>query len=172
MKHHDKKFGFTIVELLIVIVVISILAAITVTAYNGIQSRARDTQLQSSATMWIKALKLYYADTGVYPTSSQLLDKTWTKANMTGVTDDLYKAVTAESSTTLVSRDPVTSSLNSAADYFKTGYINYRASTSYWLNADGTFNDNDTSCNSGTSCPTFVLVYRLSSSALVYSYGS
>ena len=35
------KSGFTIVELLIVIVVIGILAAITIVAYNGIQSRAR-----------------------------------------------------------------------------------------------------------------------------------
>ena len=34
-----KKRGFTIVELLIVIVVIAILAAISIVAYNGIQAR-------------------------------------------------------------------------------------------------------------------------------------
>lgn len=39
-----KQRGFTIVELLIVIVVIAILAAISIIAYNGIQSRARDAQ--------------------------------------------------------------------------------------------------------------------------------
>jgi prepilin-type N-terminal cleavage/methylation domain-containing protein len=37
----EKQTGFTIVELLIVIVVIGILAAITIVAYNGIQDRAR-----------------------------------------------------------------------------------------------------------------------------------
>ncbi|MCA9336234.1 prepilin-type N-terminal cleavage/methylation domain-containing protein, partial [Candidatus Saccharibacteria bacterium] len=35
--------GFTIVELLIVIVVLAILAAITIVAYNGIQQRSRDS---------------------------------------------------------------------------------------------------------------------------------
>ena len=39
--------GFTIVELLIVIVVIGILAAITIVAYNGIQLRASTASLQT-----------------------------------------------------------------------------------------------------------------------------
>lgn len=59
--------GFTIVELLIVIVVIGILAAITIVAYNGVQSRARDGSRQSGMNTIEKALQLFFADNGGYP---------------------------------------------------------------------------------------------------------
>lgn len=62
--------GFTIVELLIVIVVIAILAAITVVAYNGIQKRASDAQRRSDLTAIAKALELYYIDNNRYPAGS------------------------------------------------------------------------------------------------------
>jgi len=62
--------GFTIVELLIVIVVIAILAAITIVAYNGVQTRAKNTKTINATTAWVKALKLYNADTGLWPTVS------------------------------------------------------------------------------------------------------
>ncbi len=62
--------GFTIVELLIVIVVIGILAAITIVAYNGIQQRGRDAQRKSDVANIAKALELYYIDNGQYPLSS------------------------------------------------------------------------------------------------------
>ncbi len=53
------KSGFTIVELLIVIVVIAILAAISIAAYTGIQNRARDTALQSASSQAGKKVLAY-----------------------------------------------------------------------------------------------------------------
>jgi len=49
--------GFTIVELLIVIVVIAILAAITIVSYNGIQRRAIISTLQSELSSSAKKLE-------------------------------------------------------------------------------------------------------------------
>lgn len=53
-----KQTGFTIVELLIVIVIIGILAAITVVAYNGIQQRAKNQQASSDLANLAKAIHL------------------------------------------------------------------------------------------------------------------
>lgn len=62
--------GFTIVELLIVIVVIGILAAITIIAYNGIQQRARNAKEVSVVGQYKTALLAYALDHGTYPDSS------------------------------------------------------------------------------------------------------
>jgi len=59
-----KRSGFTIVELLIVIVVIAILAAITIVAYNGIQQRARDSIRADDLATIKKVLMLYQAVNG------------------------------------------------------------------------------------------------------------
>lgn len=62
-----KQRGFTIVELLIVIVVIAILAAITIVAYNGIQQRTRDNARTQAVAQLQKALELYRVEHGRYP---------------------------------------------------------------------------------------------------------
>lgn len=56
--------GFTIVELLIVIVVIAVLALISIVAYFGLQNRAIDNNLRNGMSQLEKALKLYAQDYG------------------------------------------------------------------------------------------------------------
>ena len=59
--------GFTIVELLIVIVVIAILAAITIVAFNGIQNRSKLSSAQSTASMIAKKAEAWNSGQGAYP---------------------------------------------------------------------------------------------------------
>ncbi|UJC79928.1 prepilin-type N-terminal cleavage/methylation domain-containing protein [Rhodococcus erythropolis] len=63
------KDGFTVVELLIVIVVIGILAAITIVAFNGIHNRANDTTVSTDISNARKKLELTKIDLGHYPRS-------------------------------------------------------------------------------------------------------
>lgn len=66
------KSGFTIVELLIVIVVIGILASITVVAFNGVRARALESEKSSKFTTVYKSLLNFYAINGYYPTSGTI----------------------------------------------------------------------------------------------------
>ncbi|HZJ34544.1 MAG TPA: prepilin-type N-terminal cleavage/methylation domain-containing protein [Candidatus Angelobacter sp.] len=66
-----KDRGFTIVELLVVIVVIGILAAITIVSYTGITQKANTTKAQSNAQSAQTVAEVFAADNGgVYPAST------------------------------------------------------------------------------------------------------
>src|SRR3954469_5137578 len=66
--------GFTIVELLIVIVVIGILAALVIVTYNGIQQKARDTERKTDIKALQGHMEAYWADNAKYPTLAQAND--------------------------------------------------------------------------------------------------
>jgi len=61
--------AFTIVELLIVIVVIGILAAISIAAYAGISQSARDSSAKASAKQLATKLETTYVQDGAYPSA-------------------------------------------------------------------------------------------------------
>lgn len=124
----QKKSGFTIVELLIVIVVIGILAAIVTVAYNGVSSRAKDSKRSSDLASIQKLLELYYADKGGYPTCAGAPGTNSPPALSANtvafcLTDDLVPAYTNSLPT-----DPTNSGsyiYRYAAGYKKTGATSY-----------------------------------------------
>jgi prepilin-type N-terminal cleavage/methylation domain-containing protein len=81
----NKSKGFTIVELLIVIVVIGILATLVIVTFTGIQQKARNSQRQTDVNAMDSHVEAYYAQTGNYPTFAQLSDATWRGTNMKGL---------------------------------------------------------------------------------------
>ena len=68
-----KQAGFTIVELLIVIIVIAILATLVITAYNGVQQKAANAKTISAAEAWVQIIRSYNAETGLWPTAGSCL---------------------------------------------------------------------------------------------------
>ena len=82
--------GFTIVELLIVIVVIGILAALVITTYNGIQQKGRNTERTTDLKAVQGQLEAYYAQNGAYPATTNLgttsaTNVTFIQASMKGL---------------------------------------------------------------------------------------
>lgn len=69
MKMRTQHQGFTIVELLIVIVIIAILAAITMVAYNGIQDKASDAAADSDLANSDKIIRNHQVINGTLPAS-------------------------------------------------------------------------------------------------------
>lgn len=67
-----KKAGFTLVELLIVIGVIGILAAITIVVFTDVQKRASDTAITTGLSQAQKQLDLYQSSRGTFPLTGNL----------------------------------------------------------------------------------------------------
>src|ERR1035437_4656511 len=80
-----KNQGFTIVELLIVIVVIGILATLVITTYNGVQSKARDTKRQTDVNAIQGQVEAYNTNAGFYPTLTNINSTSWRGTNMKGL---------------------------------------------------------------------------------------
>lgn len=77
--------GFTIVELLIVIVVIGILAALVIVTYSGIQQKARDTERKTDINAQHGQVEAYQAENGKYPTLANMQNRSWVSSNLKGL---------------------------------------------------------------------------------------
>jgi len=74
--------GFTIVELLIVIVVIGILALLVITTYSGIQAKARNSKRQTDIQSLQTQLEAYFSQNGHYPSRTDMNTAAWLSTNM------------------------------------------------------------------------------------------
>ena len=77
-----RQSGFTIVELLIVIVVIGILAALVITTYGGIQSKARNSKRQVDLQSLQTQLEAFFSQNGYYPSNANINDPAWRAVQM------------------------------------------------------------------------------------------
>jgi prepilin-type N-terminal cleavage/methylation domain-containing protein len=74
--------GFTIVELLIVIVVIGILALLVITTYSGIQQKARNSKRQTDIQSLQTQMEAFYSQEGYYPSLGNMNSASWRATNM------------------------------------------------------------------------------------------
>ena len=79
------KKGFTIVELLIVIVVIGILATLVIVTFTGIQQKGRNTQRQTDIKALNGYVESFYAEYGFYPTGADMQNPDFISKYMKGL---------------------------------------------------------------------------------------
>lgn len=117
--------AFTIVELLIVIVVIGILAAIAIVAYNGIQQRGRVAAAKSDINALGKSIELFKADSGDYPKNPPDINKALADYNLTqlghmsGAKDFVYCA--SNDSFAIIAWTPISAVAGDTTYFYKTG---------------------------------------------------
>jgi prepilin-type N-terminal cleavage/methylation domain-containing protein len=133
--------GFTIVELLIVIVVIGILAALVIVTYNGIQQKARDTERKTDIKALQGHMEAYWADQAKYPTLAQSNDTTFRSTNFKGLDGSAFADPKNASSQTLCATSTAScygyAVTPSGCDNTATDCTNYTLTAT--LEAGGTF---------------------------------
>ena len=77
--------GFTIVELLIVIVVIGILALLVITTYSSIQQKARNSKRASDIKSIQTHVEAYFTLSGHYPSLTDMNTASFLTANMSSL---------------------------------------------------------------------------------------
>ncbi|MCX8052710.1 MAG: type II secretion system protein GspG [Armatimonadetes bacterium] len=83
VERSGRRRGFTLVELLVVIVVLAVLAAIVLPKFMNSSTRSKEAALRSDLKLLRNAIALFQADTGLYP--STLEDLAATTAPQTGL---------------------------------------------------------------------------------------
>jgi len=90
MRHYrTSKRGFTLVEILIVVIILGILAAIVIPQFTNASSDARNSSLTSQMQTLRSQVELYkmqHKDT--WPTATGLATAAWDWTKLTGKTDD------------------------------------------------------------------------------------
>jgi prepilin-type N-terminal cleavage/methylation domain-containing protein len=140
----NKSKGFTIVELLIVIVVIGILATLVIVTFSGIQQKGRNSQRQTDINAVQSHIAAFQADKGYYPTLLQLKDAAWVAANLKGLDAEAL-------------RDPkqaVGGTISNAASGTQYGY-------SVTTDTNGVCASGITDTSDGTDCTKYTLTAKL-----------
>lgn len=152
--------GFTIVELLIVIVIIGILAGLVVTQILGATAKARDTERKTDLDQISNQLEAYYAKNGGYPsaaTSVGINDSAWRTGNEFSAGDAAKSFADPSLSGTTTLSGTAPTKVGEAYSY-----VPLPASCVSPTKNDGT-------ANSGTFCTSYTLTAWLENDGKVYT---
>lgn len=142
MNHsQQRRSGFTLIEIIVVIVVIGILASITTFGFSRFQADSRDAQREAAASIIVERLEKYFDENGEYPSCAAISGSPTDAVNTLGSIDPNVLVAPAAPSNEQNSIKCTTTLTVGGQDFFE-----YRG--------DGSAN-----CTSGTSCLAYTLRY-------------
>ncbi|HEX8390519.1 MAG TPA: type II secretion system protein [Candidatus Saccharimonadales bacterium] len=133
----QRQSGFTIVELLIVIVIIGILATLVIVTFSGVQQKARDSERKTDINAIAGQLEAFYANKGYYPTITDVNDATWRTTNEFKIDTKAFVDPSTTAQTTLVN-----GVVGSEKKYY---YVAYSSGTT------------DCGTTAGTQCASYII---------------
>jgi|GEM_PF-993290 len=138
------KQGFTVVELIVVIVVIGIITAATTFAYNSVRQQSRDSQRTASATLIAENLEKYYDKNGEYPSVPKITNTNATTVKTLLGMDDVDSLIAPNAT------------LGSTTNIWKTGTPTSTSPLTYSTN-----NDSSPSCLTGSAATDVCADYKI-----------
>jgi len=149
--------GFTIVELLVVIVVITILASITMISYTGMQQKAKTNSGATLAQDVASKLQVFRTTNGVWPTYCQFTTNT---TDGSGTTPCTAGSTSAGDDAKLDDTSVVVSASSSAGAGYSATIANNNTVIGYYL------------CNATTGVDLFYVDYENNSAFITQKVGT
>lgn len=153
-KKQSKKLGFSLVEVVIVITIIGILAAIITVTFDNVRKASRTSERETDIEMISNALEKYYDENGEYPAPAHLVNN---NGNISGgyVTHEVLPGLPAEALVAPLAPADTTNSLTLLTDYSyeSMDVDSYGYSISFSANPDYCLNDS-------MSCSNYVLLFK------------
>jgi prepilin-type N-terminal cleavage/methylation domain-containing protein len=113
-RYKSKEQGFTIIELLIVIVVLVILTVLVFATYGGIQQKNRNLTRQNNLEAIHHQIEIYFNGAGHYPSRSDMNKPTWLTKNIKTLDKGLLIDPSNKNQSTLLVSAPVAKSYSYA----------------------------------------------------------
>jgi type IV pilus assembly protein PilA len=143
----EREGGFTLIELMVVVLIIAILIAIAIPTFLGARARAQDRAAQSNLRNALTAEKTYYTDKQAYTVTPSDMTSIEPSLSFTATVAPALNTVSMVKSTTTIADDTITLGTKSASGtcfYIKdvaTGSTSQAAGTFYGTDSDGTCAD-------------------------------
>jgi prepilin-type N-terminal cleavage/methylation domain-containing protein len=91
MKRHTKEDGFTIIELLVVILIIGFLSFLLIVTSSSFKQKERNNERQNDIKALHLQLEAYFAQNAKYPTLANMNDANWRKTALKSMESDWLK---------------------------------------------------------------------------------